>query len=412
MAAPWRIVPRIAAAILLIALPACQPASPAAEPISFESPMGIIRLDGQIEGQGPFTLIWDTGSPGPVIDSRVASRLGLRVREAGEATAAGARPYRVGVARDVTIELGGRRLHYDRVHVLPLTDRLERYAGRPIHGLLGNDLASRFVVEAHYQRRILKLHDADSFRYDGEGVAIPVSVDDWTLARATLHPVGREPIEGRFLVDTGAAEVTALFLNRPFAEESGLVPPAEGAFDEFTAGLSGPVSFRVERLAALEVGGMRIAHPTAAIVRGEAGVLATDRFDGILASGLLSRYRVFFDHARRRIILEPGPRASGPYDFGTTGLLLALEGAAAITVERVAPGSPADRAGLREGDRVLAVDGIEAASVSFESLLERMRTPGVKMSLRVRRNETVVEVDLTPRALDPASGNEGGPGSW
>jgi putative serine protease PepD len=68
-------------------------------------------------------------------------------------------------------------------------------------------------------------------------------------------------------------------------------------------------------------------------------------------------------------------------------------------VQEVASGSPADRAGLRAGDRVVAIDG--QAIQEFSELAARIRAhkPGDKVALKIIRNgnETTVSATLTQR---------------
>ena len=286
--------------------------------------------------------------------------------------------------------------------MLPLGERLNRYFGRSIQGLLGNDLASRFVVEVDYVRRELVLHDPKTFRYEGAGTSVQVSGKGWTFAEATIHPPGQLPLRGRFLVDTGAAEKTALFLNRPFAERHGLLELARNTAEDLTAGLSGPVHFRAARLDALELGELRIQSPTVALIRDDGGVLASSEFDGVLATGLLSRFRLFFDYSCNRIVFEPTERTRRPFAFGVSGLLLASAGENfdTVVVEAVAAGSPATEAGLQRGDVLVTVDGVAASSIPLARLLERTRMPGERLELSIRRGDIEFATTLTTEPIE------------
>jgi S1-C subfamily serine protease len=68
-------------------------------------------------------------------------------------------------------------------------------------------------------------------------------------------------------------------------------------------------------------------------------------------------------------------------------------------VQEITPGSPAERAGLRVGDLVVAIDG--KAVVSYSELGARIRAhkPGDKVTLKVVRggNETTVTATLAQR---------------
>lgn len=74
--------------------------------------------------------------------------------------------------------------------------------------------------------------------------------------------------------------------------------------------------------------------------------------------------------------------------------LTAGEQAETVIVERVAPDGPADRAGLKEGDRIVAVDGILVRSVY--QVVPRMmaRQPGDKLRFQVAEGDDRKAVDI------------------
>jgi putative serine protease PepD len=87
----------------------------------------------------------------------------------------------------------------------------------------------------------------------------------------------------------------------------------------------------------------------------------------------------------------------GIVEHAYLGVSLPNDGAA--QVEQVVPGAPADRAGLRQGDEVTAVDG--DAIESGDQLREAIdaKRPGDKLTLTITRNgdERTVEVTLGER---------------
>lgn len=81
---------------------------------------------------------------------------------------------------------------------------------------------------------------------------------------------------------------------------------------------------------------------------------------------------------------------------GRIGIRLAPAGAfdTAVVVDRVSPGSPAERAGLLKGDRILAIDGLEVerSSILMESLARRYA--GDSVILKLRRGEADVSATV------------------
>src|SRR5262249_40264877 len=79
--------------------------------------------------------------------------------------------------------------------------------------------------------------------------------------------------------------------------------------------------------------------------------------------------------------LEPGPNGKG------------------VTVQQVYDGSPADRAGLQEGDVILSIDGQSTPDAAALTRAVRQRNPGDKITLRISRegNEQTVTATLGER---------------
>jgi regulator of sigma E protease len=68
-------------------------------------------------------------------------------------------------------------------------------------------------------------------------------------------------------------------------------------------------------------------------------------------------------------------------------------------VEQVLPGKPAERAGLRSGDRILAVDGTTMRSPSDVAALTNAR-PDTTLVYRVQRDGTTLEVPVAIEAVE------------
>ena len=68
-------------------------------------------------------------------------------------------------------------------------------------------------------------------------------------------------------------------------------------------------------------------------------------------------------------------------------------------VDQVLPGKPAERAGLRPGDRIVAIDATPVRSPSDVAQLTNAR-PGEPMTFAYRRGDAQAEVQLTPEAVD------------
>jgi len=100
-------------------------------------------------------------------------------------------------------------------------------------------------------------------------------------------------------------------------------------------------------------------------------------------------------------LLVPASAKNDNFDLSDAGISPQfLPGA--ITVDRVQPGTPAERSGLRNGDQIESVDGLPFHSVN--TLLAYMQwEKGKPMKLDVLRSGAQVQLVATPAKLDPGA---------
>jgi S1-C subfamily serine protease len=151
------------------------------------------------------------------------------------------------------------------------------------------------------------------------------------------------------------------------------------------------------RLDSVTIGGTTVARPIAGYSaeterRGDAGTVGM---------GLLSRFNLVFDYARRRVIVEPTARTACPIEYDASGLLLTSSGPEfqGITVLGVDPGSAGDAAGIQAGDSLGAIDGNSPTRLGLSGVRERFSQANTVVQLVImhRGKERRVVLRLRPR---------------
>jgi|CXWL01.1.fsa_nt_gi hypothetical protein len=132
-----------------------------------------------------------------------------------------------------------------------------------------------------------------------------------------------------------------------------------------------------------------------------ANVVATDQRGDFTISGvtrttdlrvLALGYRTWSHRGRAgsgavlRIALDHEQAADSGAEFAYGGLAIHVGGQDGITVDEVEAGSSAERAGVQEGDRILAIDDIRADHIN--SIADALRgEPGTTVVLRLQRSD-------------------------
>jgi hypothetical protein len=349
----------------------------------------------------PLSFLFDTGSPGMMLDRDRAQSLGLKLEGSASTGGAGAGRLELSFVRHVDVAIDSLQAPALNFSVSPFKAS-STAEGREIGGLVGYDLASHFVVNIDYAAGRFRFFDPEQYRYRGarSGVRYSIIYGGLMVVPATLTLANGDTIRGRFVVDTGVRN--ALTLNHPFAEKNRLATrlPA-GPEGTVGYGLGGDTRGRVTRAKSLRIGALTFGEPVTILSLDKSGVLASGDFDGIIGGDLLRRCNVIFDHPNQRMILEPNDAFATPFDYDMSGTFLLGQGDGykRFLIWRVLPGSPASESGLMEGDVITSVNGIAASALTLEEVRRTLRVEGREVELGIQRGDQSLTMRIKLRRL-------------
>ncbi len=364
--------------------------------IPIEEDDGYIFLQLRINDSGPLWFGLDTGATHSLIDRRWAESSGLKSESNRQIAGAGG-VEDAAIFQNVSIKLPGVELSNQMLWGLSL-EPLASANGRPMVGILGYELFKYFVVDIDYSANLMNLYEPGGYEYRGAGEIIPLSVqhDGEIYVRATVQAPGGDPVDGEFVIDTGGNRT--LLLAKDFVDQYRLMQNVEKTLMVRGGGVGGEVQLAMGRLKSLRLGQFQIASPVAGFIK--VGQITDTGKAGNIGGGFLRRFRVIFDYARKRMILEPNARLAEADEFDMSGAAVMSEGPdyTAIKVVRVRPDSPAAQAGLEAQDVILAVDGQPPKTLSLNRLKTLFRVER-EYTLKVKRKEDILEVRLKLRRL-------------
>jgi predicted metalloprotease with PDZ domain len=117
---------------------------------------------------------------------------------------------------------------------------------------------------------------------------------------------------------------------------------------------------------------------------------------GLIGNDLLRRFNVILNYEKRDFYLMPNTHYNEPFDYSYTGIeLYYTEGR--VILGDVAKGSPAEQAGLKEGDEVVAVNRVFNQSLQqYKTALQN--TVG-KVKLIIRRDDALKEIEFKVKSI-------------
>jgi len=351
---------------------------------------GIILLEANLAGTTGWWIL-DSGYEYSLVDQTVAEAANLTVstpetvaQPGGSVTQGWTQPGAVTLARGT--------FHTDSMAVLDFSG-LAPVVGVPISGLLGHDFFSRYVITIDYSARTVTLAEPDTWRAPADATELSVWIEDGEpFALGTLW-VDDRTVPAKLKIDTGSFD--ELGLNGSFVAQNRLIPEGWPRLAVSGIAVGGGTRNFVARIDSMRFGSVVIPAP----VIGWSEDLTRIGDAGTLGASLLARFRVTFDYARHRLLLEPTVNATRRNVWNGSGMLVAQVPGGAVLVAQVIPGTPAAEAEIAEGDVLVRVGDRPAQDIGLDALRAHFRRPGQRDSLVIERDGTHLTVELVQREL-------------
>jgi hypothetical protein len=258
-----------------------------------------------------------------------------------------------------------------------------------IAGAIGYELFSRILIKTDYEHHQLVFFDPARFSYTGSGQKLELQPDSQSI-------VVKARINGNIgdcVLDTGALGEFELGLNGWFVRRYHLVHRFarhyHGVFYRGADGSAPPAT--IERIHDFCLGDACVPRVIAQLSDGN----ENSPYAGRIGLGLLNRFATNSDWQNHAIYIEKTPSWNRRAVYNSTGLETDSDDAEnALIVSRVLPHSPAQRAHLRVGDRILLIDNHPPTPDWFWDDPAFLKPAGTQVILTVRRGSARLQLTL------------------
>ncbi len=377
--------------------------------LSFENINNLIVIPIRLNGK-ELSFILDSGARKTILfgssisDSLVLNnRIRIKIRGLGEGE-----PIDAIVSKNNRINIKGIYGYKQTVYVI-LNDNfdLSLKMGRPIHGIIGNELLKNFVTSINYQKSQLVFYNPDKFKppQSKKYQSFPLSFHhDKPYIVAESHLSDSLVFKTKLLLDTGCSDALWLFENNA----TGLVTQNTFFKDYLGEGLSGSIEGKRSRIKSFKLGGYTFNNMTTAFLDSASTIQA--RFlknrDGSIGSRLLERFYVILDYPNKILYLKKAKSFKKDFRYNRAGLGLAYHKDAKVLqvtnkqtnkikvsvhadgrlknlfeiayqyelkslfyAYYIRPGSPAYSAGVKVGDIIKTVNGRAAYTYKLREII-------------------------------------------
>ncbi len=391
-----------------------------AQVLGFTLPPGKTRVQFPIEvynnlvvvpmilnGQLPLKFILDTGVRTSILTERAYSDI-LNLQYSRKYTIAGPGGEKLVdayVTNNVSLDMPGVQ---GRGHAMLVLDQdyleLRNYLGTDVHGILGYELFSRFIIEVDYERKTLTLMLPERFHEKRKFQWLPIQIEDTKpYVTVNLQMNDTTSVSAKLLVDSGASH--GIFLET--SSNPKIQVPQPNVVSIIGRGLGGVIYGQIGKINSIKLGKYEIPNVITNFPDPNTymDTLKTSRTvfrNGSIGGEILNRFTVIYNFPGEKIYLKKNSNYKKEFYFNLSGLTIRAKGARLKNFEitDIRENSAAYRADLNVGDRIISVNGVSASELELNTVNGFLNSkPGRNISLMIERNSVRIKKEF--RLEDP-----------
>ena len=249
---------------------------------------------------------------------------------------------------------------------------LSNYLGTKVHGVLGYEIFSRFIVKMNFNRKILTLAKPEKFKKKRKFTAIPIKIEDtkpYMNVRVTQQ--NGKNISMKLMIDSGASHGLLL---EPIAD-SLIVIPEKTINSNIGRGLGGELTGKIGRVDKLEFGDFEFNEIIATYPDPNSYMdslkMKTIFRHGTIGGEILSRFSIIFDYSSETLYLKKNTAYKKKFEYNMSGIIIKATGSRLerFKIVEVREGSSAEKAGIQAEDFVLSVNSNSVTNLPLQEVI-------------------------------------------
>ncbi|MCU7550666.1 aspartyl protease family protein [Chitinophagaceae bacterium LB-8] len=353
---------------------------------------GVILLNARFAAfPDSLNFILDTGSGGISLDSTTVEYFGLKP-EASTRTIRG-----IAGIRQVSF-LNNQKLHFPSLTIDSLNFHVNNYEiltavyGERIDGIIGYSVFSRYIVKVNYDSSFVEFWTKGLLKYPRGGYLMRPFISTLPVNFVRVKDEGES--NTRFLFDLGAG--LNLMLTTDFIKDSAILNKKRKLYTKEAEGLGGKIDMHMTVIKEARLGPYKFKNVPVYIFDDDFNITSYPYLGGILGSDIIRRFNLILNYDKRDFYLIPNSHFNDAFDYIYSGIELYFQDGK-IIVGDVAKGSPAEAAGLLEGDIVVAVN--KDFSQNLQHYKASLQASVGKAKLIVMRGEVLKEIEFKVKSI-------------
>lgn len=297
--------------------------------------------------------------------------------------------------------------------------------GTTIHGIIGYNLLSNYVVKINYKNRYIDFYDPENYELKRckKCETFPLNFyrkKPFIDAKVQLDTIGDKLTDVKLLIDSGGSDAIWLFEHT----KPEIVTPINHFNDILGEGLSGSIYGNRSRISTFKLGSFIIEQPTVSFldsISTKNARMYKER-NGSIGSNILKRFIVWFNYANNTITFKKNGSFKKGFNYNMSGLDVVYNGKQLVKEEdvrsysdaynqsvsstnsvkfitsfsykfkpsyrirNIVANSPADKAGLKVDDIILRLNNKPAHEYQLGEIIQKFQEKdGKRIKITVDR---------------------------
>ncbi|HEY5463418.1 MAG TPA: aspartyl protease family protein [Hanamia sp.] len=348
---------------------------------------GVILIKAKFDNlPDSLNFILDTGSGGISLDSSTTEKYKIPHAPSGR--------YIYGIAGVRKVDFSQHNsLSFPGLKVDSLDFYINNYEilgnvyGIQIDGIIGYSFFSRYIVKINFDSLSISVFQPGFLRYPPHGLLLHPRFRGLPIIPLIIKD--SRTIASQYYFDTGAG--LCFLLSKQFDEDSSVLIKKRRPVEIEVQGLGGKRQMQLTLIKELRIGPYKFRKVPTYILEDDFNILAYPTQGGLIGDDILRRFNLILNYPQREIHLTPNSHFNDLFDYSYTGMTMYyVDGQ--IIVGDIIKGSPAYKAGLKNGDIIMSVDNNFTNNIeTYKNLLQKT---GIKVTILVIRDRTPVILSL------------------
>jgi hypothetical protein len=271
-------------------------------------------------------------------------------------------------------------------------DILTQVYGEKIDGIVGFSLLSRYIFNINYDSSKISIFSNGRMKYPRGGWLYEPILRTLPVQNARIRDA--VTTNSRFLFDIGAG--LCMMLNKDFIEDSNFLNKKRVLYAKEAEGVGGKVDMHMTVIKELRIGPYRFKNIPVFVFEDTYNLTSYPYLSGIIGNDILRRFNLILNYAKREFYLMPNSHYQESFDYAYSGIeLYYIDGR--IVIGDVATASPAEIAGLKEGDILVGINNLLGGNIQqFKTVLQ---VAGEKVRIIVTRDGKLMEFNIKIKSI-------------